>query len=51
MAVTYPHVMLTPVELLTILGVDAAKPALTRARLDELARTYPDIQKERDDGV
>lgn len=42
---------LTPVELLTILGIDAAKPALTRARLNELARAYPDIQKESGHGL
>ncbi len=37
---------LTPVELVTMLGLDAARPALTRARLDELARAYPDSKKE-----
>ncbi len=33
---------LTPVELLVMLGAEAMPPALTRARLDELAQAYPD---------
>ncbi|MDV7145088.1 phage tail assembly chaperone [Tropicimonas sp. TH_r6] len=37
---------LTPVELLVKLGMDSAKPALSRVRLDELARAYPDKKKE-----
>ena len=41
---------LTPVELRIMLGVDAAASPLTRARLDELARAFPDRQRERDDG-
>jgi uncharacterized phage protein (TIGR02216 family) len=34
---------LTPVELLTMLGSGAGAAPLTRARLDELARAYPDV--------
>lgn len=41
---------LTPVELRIMLGVDAAASPLTRARLDELARAFPDRERERDDG-
>lgn len=41
---------LTPVELRIMLGVDAATSPLTRARLDELARAFPDKAKETDDG-
>ncbi|MGL6210127.1 MAG: rcc01693 family protein [Paracoccaceae bacterium] len=41
---------LTPLELKIMLGVDKALPALTRARLDELAAAFPDIRKGRDDG-
>jgi uncharacterized phage protein (TIGR02216 family) len=37
---------LTPVELRIILGVDAAAAPLTRARLNELARAFPDKMKE-----
>jgi uncharacterized phage protein (TIGR02216 family) len=37
---------LTPAELRLLLGVDAAPPALTRARLDELARAYPDRRSD-----
>jgi len=33
---------LTPVELLTMLGAAGGPPAMTRARLEELARAYPD---------
>lgn len=33
---------LTPVELRIMLGAEALFPPLTRARLEELARTYPD---------
>lgn len=33
---------LTPAELLVKLGLEAGRPALTRARLEELARAYPD---------
>ena len=42
---------LTPAELLVLLGADATRPFLTRARLDELARAYPDRKKESADGV
>jgi len=41
---------LTPVELRIMLGVDAAASPLTRARLDDLARAFPDRERERDDG-
>lgn len=33
---------LTPVELKIMLGADRTSPALTRARLDELAAAFPD---------
>ena len=33
---------LTPVELLVMLGAEGGAPPLTRARLEELARAYPD---------
>lgn len=33
---------LTPAELLVKLGLEASRPGLTRARLNELARAYPD---------
>lgn len=33
---------LTPVELRIMLGADAMMPPLTRARLEDLARRYPD---------
>ncbi len=33
---------LTPAELLLMLGLDAARPPMARARLEELARAYPD---------
>lgn len=35
---------LTPAELLVMLGLEAGAPALTRARLEELARAYPDAR-------
>lgn len=42
---------LTPLELRIMLGVDRIAPALTRARLDELAAAYPDIGRgEGNDG-
>lgn len=37
---------LTPAELRMMLGVDAGTAPLTRARLDELARAFPDGTKE-----
>lgn len=40
---------LTPVELRLMLGVDAA-PAMTRARLDELAAAFPDLKRDMTDG-
>ena len=33
---------LTPAELLLMLGLDGARPPMARARLEELARAYPD---------
>lgn len=41
---------LTPVELRIMLGVDATTSPLTRARLDELARAFPDRARENGDG-
>lgn len=40
---------LTPVELRMMLGAGAVPP-LTRARLEELVRAYPDARKGRNDG-
>lgn len=42
---------LTPVELMVKLGADATQAPLTRARLDELARAYPDTWKGGGDGA
>nr|WP_078059363.1 rcc01693 family protein [Tropicimonas marinistellae] len=36
---------LTPVELLVMLGMETTQAPITRARLEELARAYPDIEK------
>jgi uncharacterized phage protein (TIGR02216 family) len=36
---------LTPVELLVVLGVDRGAAPLTRARLADLARAFPDEAK------
>jgi uncharacterized phage protein (TIGR02216 family) len=36
---------LTPIELKIMLGADRANPSLSRARLEELAATFPDVQK------
>lgn len=36
---------LTPAELLLMLGLDGARPPMARARLEELARAYPDKGK------
>ncbi|PWE30652.1 hypothetical protein DDZ14_14560 [Maritimibacter sp. 55A14] len=36
---------LTPAELMTMLGRAAPAPALSRDRLEELARRYPDMEK------
>jgi uncharacterized phage protein (TIGR02216 family) len=41
---------LTPVELRMMLGADQAAPPLTRARLDELARAFPDAVRGQADG-
>ncbi|AXQ93236.1 phage tail assembly chaperone [Cereibacter azotoformans] len=40
---------LTPAELRIMLGASAVSP-LSRARLDELLRAYPDMRKDEDDG-
>ena len=40
---------LTPAELRIMLGVRIVPP-LTRARLEELVRAYPDARKGQDDG-
>ena len=37
---------LTPLELRIMLGADAAAPAFTRSRLDELCRAFPDVKKD-----
>ncbi|MEX5729280.1 putative phage protein (TIGR02216 family) [Rhodovulum iodosum] len=37
---------LTPVELMLMLGVGAGPPPISRARLDELARAFPDISEK-----
>ena len=39
---------LSPVELRVMLGLEAGAAPLTRARLDELARAFPDRTKETD---
>ena len=38
---------LTPVELRIMLGAEAARQPLTRARLAELAAEFPDIRKDK----
>lgn len=40
---------LTPMELRIMLGAEAMVPPLTRARLEELARHYPDQKGQKDD--
>jgi uncharacterized phage protein (TIGR02216 family) len=40
---------LTPMELRLMLGAEAMMPPLTRARLEELARRYPDAKGQQDD--
>ncbi len=40
---------LTPVELRLMLGAEAMMPPLTRARLEELARRFPDKKGQRND--
>ncbi len=37
---------LTPMELRIMLGVDAVTQPFTRARLDELAAAFPDVERE-----
>jgi uncharacterized phage protein (TIGR02216 family) len=41
---------LTPFELRVMLGLEVHAPALTRARLEELAARFPDRMKGREDG-
>ena len=41
---------LTPVELRVMLGLEAGAAPLTRARLDELARAFPDVRREGENG-
>ncbi len=41
---------LTPLELKLMLGSERTSPALTRARLEELAAAFPDSRKEEADG-
>ena len=40
---------LTPAELLLMLGKGAGTPPLSRSRLDELSRAYPDSRGDQDD--
>ena len=40
---------LTPMDLRIMLGAEAMMPPLTRARLEELARSYPDRKGQTDD--
>ena len=40
---------LTPAELLLMLGEGAGSVPLSRARLDELSRVYPDSRGDQDD--
>lgn len=42
---------LTPAELRIMLGVGNVTPPLTRARLDELARAFPDMKKDAGNGA
>ncbi|MFV0492428.1 MAG: rcc01693 family protein [Pseudorhodobacter sp.] len=37
---------LTPMELRIMLGAEGTAPPLTRARLEELSRAFPDVEKE-----
>ena len=41
---------LTPIELKIMLGAEKTTPALTRARLEELAAAFPDGRKAKSDG-
>jgi uncharacterized phage protein (TIGR02216 family) len=41
---------LTPAELRILSGAEALVPPLTRARLEELARAYPDARGEQGHG-
>ena len=40
---------LTPAELLLMLGEGAGSAPLSRARLEDLSRTYPDSRGDQDD--
>ena len=42
---------LSPVELRIMLGAEATAAPLTRARLQELARAFPDVTKGASDGA
>lgn len=41
---------LTPAELLVMLGAEPGAPGFTRARLEELARAFPDATRGGGDG-
>lgn len=41
---------LTPAELAVMLGAEGGPAPLTRSRLNELARLYPDIGKDTENG-
>ncbi len=41
---------LTPLELRIMLGAEVTAPAITRARLDELCRAFPDVKQEAGNG-
>ncbi len=41
---------LTPIELRIMIGVDSLVPPLTRARMDELVRAFPDLKQGLQDG-
>lgn len=41
---------LTPVELMLMLGIGGAQAPLTRARLEELSRAFPDRSKGQENG-
>jgi uncharacterized phage protein (TIGR02216 family) len=41
---------LTPLELRMMVGADGQGEILTRTRLDELSRTFPDMTEEEDHG-
>ena len=41
---------LSPVELRTMLGDGSTQGPLTRTRLDELSRAFPDVKRETENG-